>query len=441
MKEHLSNAIYGVLDYAAYPIGMLLVAPVLLRHLGVAQYGVWIVATAAVSTGSIIACGFGDANIQRVAGMRNARDKEALLRVVRTAMSIHLLLGASLALISWLLAPLATLHVASPQGGLRLECLWSLRIASLLMLVRAVESVCISTQRAFERYGAAVRISIAARLLTLALAVALGCCNQGAVSIMIVTAMLMVLSTVAQIVRLRLHLQVRSLRPAFHRDAVVALFSFGIFSWLQAVAGVIFTQADRLLLGVSLGATAVTSYTLCVQMAQPIHGLAASGLHFLFPYISGRGVAAPATGLRRTLLVSLLVNIAFVSVALAAVLAFGQHLLKTWAGEAVALSSADVLQPIAWGSALLALNVTGSYALLALGRVRTVTGLSVACGITMLALMAWLLPRSGVHGLAMARLGYGLISLLLYYPLIRFMRASGNVTPPLSAIASACEKA
>ena len=28
MKEHLSNAAYGVLDYAAYPIGMLLVAPV-----------------------------------------------------------------------------------------------------------------------------------------------------------------------------------------------------------------------------------------------------------------------------------------------------------------------------------------------------------------------------------------------------------------------------
>jgi len=67
MKAHLSNAAYGVLDYAAHPLGMLLAAPMLLQHLGVAQYGVWVVATAVVSTGGVIASGFGDANIQYVA--------------------------------------------------------------------------------------------------------------------------------------------------------------------------------------------------------------------------------------------------------------------------------------------------------------------------------------------------------------------------------------
>jgi hypothetical protein len=40
----LANAIYGVLDYLAYPIGMLLLAPVVLRNLGVQQYGIWTVA-------------------------------------------------------------------------------------------------------------------------------------------------------------------------------------------------------------------------------------------------------------------------------------------------------------------------------------------------------------------------------------------------------------
>src|ERR1700739_3014977 len=50
----------------ALPRGMVPVAPVARRNLGVAQYGVWTVATAAVSMGSIIASGFGDANIQHV---------------------------------------------------------------------------------------------------------------------------------------------------------------------------------------------------------------------------------------------------------------------------------------------------------------------------------------------------------------------------------------
>ena len=73
MKTHLSNAIYGVLDYGTYPIGMLVVAPVVLHNLGVDRFGVWTVANAAVSAGSIIASGFGDANIQHVASRRGAR--------------------------------------------------------------------------------------------------------------------------------------------------------------------------------------------------------------------------------------------------------------------------------------------------------------------------------------------------------------------------------
>jgi O-antigen/teichoic acid export membrane protein len=97
MRRHLSNATYGVLDYAAHPVAMLLAAPMLLHHLGVAPYGVWVVATAAVSTGSIIASGFGDANIQYVAGVRARNDAAALLRAVRSMVGINLSLGAAFA--------------------------------------------------------------------------------------------------------------------------------------------------------------------------------------------------------------------------------------------------------------------------------------------------------------------------------------------------------
>ena len=70
MRRQISNFVYGLLDYAAYPFGMLALAPIVLRDLGAAQYGVWAVATATVSFGSIVASGFGDANIQQVATRR-----------------------------------------------------------------------------------------------------------------------------------------------------------------------------------------------------------------------------------------------------------------------------------------------------------------------------------------------------------------------------------
>ena len=404
VKAHLSNAAYGVLDYVAYPIGMLVVAPVVLRHLGVAEYGVWAVATAAVSTGSVIASGFGDANIQHVATQRSAGDPAALLRAVRSTMGIHLVLGVAIAFLVWIMAPYLARHVGVSDFNVRLSCLWSLRIAGLMTLVRAIESVCISTQRAFDRYGAAVRVSVLARLFGLAAAAGLASFNFGVVSIMVTAALLGSVGLWLQLAHLRALLGASSIAPAFDEVATRALFAFGIFSWLQAVSGVIFSQADRLVTGVSLGATAVASYALCVQMAQPIYGLAASGLHFLFPYLTQRRVTESEGSLRRPVLLAFMANLLLVAAGAALLLIFGNRILHLWGGDAITRGSAGVFTPIIWSSALLGLNVTGTYAMLALGRVRTVTWLNICGGAAMVLLILWLLPRYGAHGVAMARL-------------------------------------
>src|SRR5579862_5645654 len=105
MRRQIANSIYGLLDYAAYPFGMLALAPIVLRHLGAAQYGVWAVAIAVVSFGSIVASGFGDANIQQVATRRGTGSRDSLLRAVRASIGIHLILGTAMALVLWVFAP------------------------------------------------------------------------------------------------------------------------------------------------------------------------------------------------------------------------------------------------------------------------------------------------------------------------------------------------
>ncbi len=421
MKTQLANAAYGVLDYTAHPIGMLLIAPIILRHLGIAQYGIWAIVTAAVSAGSIIASGFGDANIQHVASQRNTGDRSALLRVVRSTMGIHLILGTVVALICWMLAPHLTAKVTASEASVQFACLWSLRIASLMILARSVESVCISTQRAFERYGAAVRISIAARLATLAVAAGVTFVCRSVVGIMIASAILLVFGVWLQWFQLKKLLGADSLTPSFDRRVTKALFAFGIFSWLQAVSGVIFGQADRLVTGASLGAVAVASYALCVQLAQPIYGLAASGLHFLFPYLSARRGGSPIE-FRRSVLVGLLANLLLVAAGVSVVLLFGERVLYSWAGASVAEIAKPILPLVAWSSALVGLSVTGSYTMLALGRVRTVTWLNLSGGAVMIILIIALLPHYGVWGVAAARLSYGPITLLLYIPLALILR-------------------
>jgi len=435
MRDQLANALCGVLDYASYPIGMLLVAPVVLHKLGPAEYGIWAVATAAVSTGGIITSGFGDAHIQHVARLREPSQKPQLLHAVRSMMGISLALGGAVALLGWLLSPLAAAHIGSGSPALQHVCLISLRIASFLMLVRALESVSISTMRAFEKYGAAIWVSVAARLLSLAGAAILALWGYNTAHIMSVTAVIFVLSCWLQLAQLRRFLDAASLRPAFEPGITRSLFSFGIYSWLQALAGVLFGQVDRLFLGVSMGAAAVASYALCTQLAQPIFGFSAATLHFLFPYLSNRAGRISNAAFARSLLLALVCNIALVGAGSAVLLLFGRQILQLWAGAAIAQVSGAILPLIVVGSALLGLSVTGTYAMFALGHLRLVSTLSIVGGVIMVLLMPFALHRAGIQGLAFARLCYGGFSLLLYIPLLRYATGKSHGLQAASSLA------
>jgi O-antigen/teichoic acid export membrane protein len=427
VRAHIPNALYGVLDYVAWPAGMLVVAPIALRSLGVASYGIWMFANAALATGSVIASGFGDANIRAVSMQRGTGDTAALIRAVRGTMGIHLALGAVFALLGVLLAPFAANGIAASEPQLRLEALGSLRIASLLILVRALETVCVSTQRAFESYGAAIGYSVLARLLSLA-AVLLPAARHSVVALMTATAVFVTSSLVLQFRQLARLLHTRALWPSFDRDTARVLLGFGSFSWIQAVSGVAIAQADRLITGIYLGASAVAAYALCAQLAQPLYGIAASGLHFLFPYISARATPDSIFKVRRAILLSFAANFLMVAMGAGILFAFGDRMLSIWAGHAVERAGRSVLPLLVWGAAAQGLSITGAYTLLALGRIRLITLLNLAGSAAMLFAAPILLPRFGPQGMAIARLFYGPCALLVYVPLA-FMLFRSDLIP------------
>jgi O-antigen/teichoic acid export membrane protein len=387
MRKHLTNGVYGVLDYASYPFAMLLVAPLVLHRLGAAEYGVWMIATAVISSGGIIASGFCDANIRRVARLRGAGETESMVATVRSMLGINLLIGITLALAAWFAAPQAAIHITAASRTPMRECLVCLRIASALILVRAVESVSVSTQRAFQRYRDPVKVAVAVRILTL-----------GSVALLV----------------------------HFHYSSIAMLTATGIF--------LILGQLDRLMLGVYLGAIALAPYALCIQFAQPIFGLTASGLNFLFPYISGRETTATPEELTRIVVKAFVCNLLLVLVAAGALLTFGPRLIELWAGHAVGHSAAAILPPIVIGSALMALGVTGTYAMQALGLFRAVACISLSGRAATLALMVYLLHHMGLQGLAIARVWYGAIALLVYLPLVYELAIKRRKSTPIASL-------
>ena len=237
MRRHVANAGWGVLDYAAYPAMMFVVAPVVLHRLGASEYGIWSVTTAVISIGGVIASGFGDASIQRVARLRghedagatNATAKSAMVQTVRSLLSLHLALGTMLALIAWCAVPVMAVRLAHAQPAQTRECVIALRIASALILLRALETVPVSTQRAFEQFGSAVRINTGVRLVTLMAAAMLALAGRHVVSMLMMTAAALAIGTVLQYRELQRLLGADALYPALDRAALHTLLRTGFY--------------------------------------------------------------------------------------------------------------------------------------------------------------------------------------------------------------------
>lgn len=416
-----ANALYGVVDYLVLPVGMLLVAPFLLRHLGPAQYGVWVLAGAAVTSGGIVSGSFGDAAIKYVGDCRGRGDGPGVVRIVRNMISINLVLSGGLAIALWCLAPYATRHIVKSDRDLQAICVQSLRIGSGLLLVRSIESVFVSTLRAFETYGSTVRISVCSRVAILIFAVALTRSGRDVVWIMIATLFVSTCAMLAQAVALRTKIGRFSPMPSWQRSTLSGIVGFGTFSWLQAVAGVVFSHADRFFVGFFMGAPAVAYYSLCVQAAQPVHGLVSSGLHFLFPHLSTRLPNASLAEIRRKITVAFGINAGLIAAIAVPLVVLGGHIISAWIGPAFAWQPPLIFPTIVCGFAFLGMNVTAHYALLAVGQVKIVTYLNLSAGIVMLLGMAILIPRYGLQGAASARLVYGPISCLTYLYLYRFI--------------------
>jgi O-antigen/teichoic acid export membrane protein len=413
----MSNGFYSIIEYVAQPAGMLIAAPFLLHRLGISTYGLWMLIMAVVSGSGLVGVGVGDAALKYIAEHRGANDREAGMQVLTLSLAINVLLGSLLAVLVWSLAPYAVSQVFKIQLPMQTMATIALRIGALILVARCLESICTGGLRAYERYKVSALISSSARLTTIVAACAVVYWKHGVVAILLCTLAVSAGGVTAQLIALR-----RSLGPllsvsAFNRRTFGRICRFGCFSWLQAVASAVFTQADRILLGVLLGTTAVGYYSICIQISQPIHGLIAAGLHFLFPHISARLSVVPGAQIDSIASSAMKLNLLATLVLCLPLVLFSRFVLRIWLGPAFARQTSTLLSVIALSFGFLALNVTGHYILLASGQVRLVSLLNLAGAATALFMMAVLAPRFGLIGAAVARLSYGPITWIMYYRL------------------------
>lgn len=405
------NVLYSLFDYLSQPAVMIVAAPVLLRTLGVQQYGTWMLINSIAATVTGLGGGFGDGATKFVSLYRGRDDQNGVVRSLIAALAINVTLGCLFAMGMLVSAPLLIDHVFHVEHSLRYQGIIALRISAIVLFLRFGEAVFISAIRGYERYRPAVITSVGSRVAVVLLAVVLARKSFGVTGILWATLGVEVVSAIALTVLVHGIVRVSSVSTIEFRAGLRDLLAFGSFTWLKSFMGVMFGYADRLLVAAMLGTAPLAFYVLCNQITQPISAVFASGFNFLFPNISARCGSGEWAESEKIYRRAVLISVSLVLAICLPVILAARGLLTLWLGAAAARECHGLLVAMTIGNAILAVSIVPHYVALALGRSRPLAYMNVVAGIASLGGGYLLLRHFGLIGGGFTKVFAGLVSL------------------------------
>jgi O-antigen/teichoic acid export membrane protein len=427
-----ARALWSGLDAAAYPLATLAMLAGLIRALSTADYGILVLALAASGLSLAInpaiaatttrfvsqAAGESKPGAQSIAGVVTA----ALLAV--SVIDVSLLLAIALfrdTLAGWVFG-------GATVTGMDLgKVLW---FALLAVGIQQLDAVLAAAIRGLERFARQALIETLARAALAAVAICVAWATRSVVAVLIAQSLICAASVLVRATALRQLLPNRKLFRLPGRAQISALFKYGGWMWLIALAGVLYNSADRIILGRRMGPAVAGQYNIYVQLTQLVHFVPSSLFAFSLPGFTrlaaqGReGADQIARSYRAYLgIISLMALVMAV-----ALLANWPMMLRIFAGGAIQDLRWHLIVLLTLNFLVLACNVAPYYLLLALGQSRTVSVVTTCGMLVAVLLMTVLIPRLGLVGAALARLAYGAAALVFLVLAHRILKArSGAV--------------
>jgi O-antigen/teichoic acid export membrane protein len=397
-------------EYLAYPIMMFVATPFFLRWLGPVQYGQWILLLTLTGFGGLAGFGMGPSIVKDVAASRVSGDVEGLKKAVGACLTVALLaatiLGVFLIVFGFSVGTTVFQKVGGSFEIARLTC-----FAAMLIGIEQIDGVFSGILKGLERYDQAARIEITSKILLVLISIAVVASTGSFGAMLTATLITNLLRLTVKWFAAKTALNIGLLRPRWDLNASIKVLSFGGWIWIQSIGMVLFSAADRALVGAVLGASALAHYAIALQLTQQIQSIPAAGVQVLFPAIT-RLIATGKSYRTLTLQATALV-FAFSLTAAIGLIVVHEPLLRIWLGEANALAVGPLIAPLAIANAMLAATAAPYFVLLGAGQVRFVAIVALLGGVVGLIVLWVMMGTQGLNAVAWSRNCYSIICLVM----------------------------
>lgn len=383
----------------------ILLTPILIRHLGLELYALWIVSHVVTFYLKLLDFGFLQAQVRFHARYAAKNRRRVVRRLVATTTLVLAIMGLAAAMLAALLALGPAQEWFRPSPGLERELRLVLLILAVNVLLTMPGSTLECIYEGAQRFDLRNVRSMVIRLLTAACQLLLLSRGYGIVALAAV-------ELGAQTLRIGIDLLManRLLPGLFRTDFRPSrriwrsILPFALWAFMDDVIVEGSEHLDKLLVAVFLPVVMLTPYAMCTALAGVLMLAVHPVAETLFPMASGFHARGGDSALRRLLITGTKGAAALAMPAGCFLLLFGSPVIRFWVPDAWKALPTGLVQLVILDMFFVVYFWTGTVMLMAVNRIRFVallTLLKLALAVT---LMLFLVPRFGLNGFAAATL-------------------------------------
>jgi O-antigen/teichoic acid export membrane protein len=398
------NAGASTAEYGLRALVLLVSTPIFYKALGAELFGIWILVNTIMGLSGLFKFGMGQATVKYVSQYRATGDTPALVRVIRTTLTLYLGLGVVGGLLIYLLAPWfvsSAFKIGEEQREIAKLCLMAAGLGYPVVLLQdALEAV----YRGYERFDLLSVVNFSFVLVSNGVRIAMVLLGVALPWIVLATVAIMLAFCLIRMLHLRhkfgAHL---NFLPAKDLSDQKEVFSYGLFAWLTSVLGIIRQRGDVLIISALLGPAALPPYTIGLRLLEQTHALLAKASQFLLPAFSRLHSQGDVEGLRRQYDKATSIITVLASAMIVPIFMFSGPILTFWISEEFSATATPILQVMALRFAVYPLSIVNAYIMQGVGEVKVMAAVLSVSTVLVFGAMLLLIPVYGLMGAALAQ--------------------------------------
>ncbi|WP_427126725.1 oligosaccharide flippase family protein [Priestia megaterium] len=331
-----NNVFFSLLSYLIMPIAMIISTPLLIKNLGIGDYGQWVLVNSIIAVLSIANFGLGNAVIKFGAQYIEKKQIDKMYKMVNNIFAISLIIGVLILV----LALIVTLSVKLKEFNYYYIAI------GLIVGVRIVMGVLAAVIMSCQRYDISNKINIFINLLTVISTTTLAILTSNLNILLLCLVFTSLIGCLLFNIKIKKILPGMKLKFNIELNVLKEVLSFSLMAWVQVIVSTLYNQSDKLLINILLGSRALGVYSACFQLAGKLHEIPVAVSGFLFPKFSALFEKQDRIDLINLYVKSMIILLLFISSLFFPLFLFAKQILTIWLGTEFSEQNINILRTL-----------------------------------------------------------------------------------------------